>query len=113
VLCEHLARIVFTWQASGWPHPTEVDVTFAGDDGGTRVEVEHRAFERLGSEGDTVAMGLWDVPVEDPGALLVDERADLLALLADLTDAEVPCWFDLARDLTERWAHQGVRGIIV
>lgn len=82
-------------------------------------------------------MRLWDVPVEDPRPLLAEERAELLALLVDLSDADllrwsgdevgrhhdvldltapstvvwaahgdVPCWFDLARDLTERWVHQ-------
>ncbi|HEX6425999.1 MAG TPA: hypothetical protein VFZ79_21075 [Acidimicrobiales bacterium] len=33
-------------------------------------------------------MRLWDVPVEDPRPLLAEERADLLALLADLSDAD-------------------------
>jgi uncharacterized protein YndB with AHSA1/START domain len=55
--CDPPDRILFTWQAPGWPHPTEVEVTFTADDGGTCVEVEHRAFERLGPDGDAIGKG--------------------------------------------------------
>ena len=30
---------------------TEVQVTFAGRDGGTRVDIEHRGWDRLGAQG--------------------------------------------------------------
>ena len=45
IACEPPARIVFTWQAPGWSGATEVEVTFAGDDRLTRVEVEHRGWD--------------------------------------------------------------------
>jgi uncharacterized protein YndB with AHSA1/START domain len=48
IACEPPARIVFTWQAPGWAGTTEVEVTFSGDDRRTRVEVEHRGWDRLG-----------------------------------------------------------------
>jgi uncharacterized protein YndB with AHSA1/START domain len=43
-------RIVFTWgeATEEWEGPTEVEVRFTEEDGGTRVELEHRAFERVG-----------------------------------------------------------------
>lgn len=49
------ARVVFTWQ----PNPersahTEVEVRFQEVEGGTRVELEHRGWERLGEEAETV-----------------------------------------------------------
>jgi uncharacterized protein YndB with AHSA1/START domain len=57
ISCEPPARIVFTWQAPGWSGATEVEVTFAGDERGTRVEVEHRGWERLGPDGPDLAVG--------------------------------------------------------
>ena len=53
------ARLVLSWEVSSeWkpdPRPaftSEVEVTFAAEsDGRTRVELEHRAFERLGAQG--------------------------------------------------------------
>jgi uncharacterized protein YndB with AHSA1/START domain len=48
-------RLVFLWQIGGdrTPQPdpdraSEVEVRFTGEDGSTRVEVEHRAWERHG-----------------------------------------------------------------
>jgi uncharacterized protein YndB with AHSA1/START domain len=38
-------RVAFEWHITGTP--TEVDVRFAPDGDGTRVELEHRGFERL------------------------------------------------------------------
>jgi Activator of Hsp90 ATPase homolog 1-like protein len=50
-----LGRVVFTWQIAGdripQPDPdkaSEVEVRFSGEDGATRVDVEHRAWERHG-----------------------------------------------------------------
>jgi len=48
---------VFTWQAPGWPGATEVEVNFTDHGDGTRVNVEHRAFDRLGPDGGTIADG--------------------------------------------------------
>jgi uncharacterized protein YndB with AHSA1/START domain len=48
IACEPPVRIVFTWQAPGWAGATEVEVTFSGDDRRTRVDVEHRGWDRVG-----------------------------------------------------------------
>jgi uncharacterized protein YndB with AHSA1/START domain len=45
-------RVVFTWQATGGSEPTEVEVRFVVEDAAvTRVELEHRGWERLGQTG--------------------------------------------------------------
>ncbi|MDQ3953399.1 MAG: SRPBCC family protein [Actinomycetota bacterium] len=51
-VCEPPHRLLFSW------HPnlrrraaTEVEVTFEPVDGGTRLRLEHRGWERLGAEG--------------------------------------------------------------
>jgi len=42
-------RVVLSWKPHPRPTPpTEVEVTFTVEDTGTRVDVEHRAWERLG-----------------------------------------------------------------
>jgi uncharacterized protein YndB with AHSA1/START domain len=43
------SRVVFTWKAPTWDAPTEVEVRFAADGAGTRVELEHRGWERAGA----------------------------------------------------------------
>jgi len=40
-------RIVIEWRVNPDNPPTEVDVTFAAEDGGTRVEVVHSGWERF------------------------------------------------------------------
>lgn len=57
IVCEPPHRIVFTWQAPGWSAATEVEVTFTADGDGTHVQVEHRAFDRLGPDGDAIGQG--------------------------------------------------------
>jgi uncharacterized protein YndB with AHSA1/START domain len=60
LVCEPPERLVFTWQISPQrvPQPdperaSEVEVRFAGEGGSaTRVELEHRAFERHGEGAD-------------------------------------------------------------
>ncbi len=56
--CHRPERLVFLWQVSpdGTPQPdpersSEVEVTFDEAGKGTKVTVEHRAFERHGEEG--------------------------------------------------------------
>ena len=45
-------RLVLAWRVNpATPAPTELEVTFAPVAGGTRVEIEHRALERLGEDG--------------------------------------------------------------
>jgi uncharacterized protein YndB with AHSA1/START domain len=45
-------RIVIAWQPNGGPpNPTELELRFAVEGEGTRVDLEHRGWERLGPEG--------------------------------------------------------------
>lgn len=41
-------RVVFTWKDPSWSDATEVEVRFAAESGGTRVDLEHRGWERVG-----------------------------------------------------------------
>lgn len=43
-------RLVLSWNPSLKSVPTEVEVTFTAHGDGTRVEVEHRGWERLGED---------------------------------------------------------------
>ncbi len=46
------ARVMFTWKPHARPTPpTEVEVRFMPDGDATRVELEHRGWERLGNDG--------------------------------------------------------------
>jgi uncharacterized protein YndB with AHSA1/START domain len=49
------SRVVFSWHpGADWPASTEVEVRFQPlDDGTTRVDVEHRDWQRLGPWGPT------------------------------------------------------------
>ena len=55
VACEPPRRITFTWSAADWDGETEVEVTFTPQQEGTRVDLEHRGFDRLGPVGADVA----------------------------------------------------------
>lgn len=45
-------RVAFTWKPHARPTPaTEIEVRFAPDGDWTRVELEHRGWERLGADG--------------------------------------------------------------
>jgi uncharacterized protein YndB with AHSA1/START domain len=46
------ARFVLDWQVNPTEPATELEVRFAAEDGGTRVELEHRGWERLGERGE-------------------------------------------------------------
>ncbi len=50
------ARLVFTWLAPGLPETaaTEVEVRFASGADSTRIELEHRQWERLGALAATL-----------------------------------------------------------
>ena len=54
VACDPPNSIVFTWRAPDWDGSTEVEVTFTADGGGTRVDLEHRGWERIGPQGDEI-----------------------------------------------------------
>lgn len=59
-VCDRPHRIAFTWTA-GEGGETEVDVTFTPQDGGTRVDLEHRALEKMGEMGQSFGDGWEDV----------------------------------------------------
>jgi uncharacterized protein YndB with AHSA1/START domain len=48
IACEPPRRIVFTWKGR-WSEPTEVEVRFIPEGSTTRVDLEHRGWERLGA----------------------------------------------------------------
>ena len=51
-------RIVISWHVNPTRAvPTEVEVRFAPDGDGTRVELEHRGWERLGAEAEKARSG--------------------------------------------------------
>jgi uncharacterized protein YndB with AHSA1/START domain len=53
VVFEPPRRLVLAWQPNpDAPAPTEVEVTFAPDADGTRVDLEHRGWERLGDRAE-------------------------------------------------------------
>jgi uncharacterized protein YndB with AHSA1/START domain len=54
-VCSPPDRILFTWRSPHWQAETEVDVRFVAEDLGTTVQLEHRGFERLGTEGEAIA----------------------------------------------------------
>jgi uncharacterized protein YndB with AHSA1/START domain len=55
VECDPPDRIVFTWRTADWEGETEVEVTFTEIAEGTRVDLTHRGFERIGPAGVDVA----------------------------------------------------------
>lgn len=41
-------QVVFTWTQANWAGPTEVEVRFDAEGDHTRVQLEHRGWERIG-----------------------------------------------------------------
>ena len=64
VVWEPPRRVVLAWHVNPRSPSTEVEVTFTAESGGTRLELEHRGWERYG-EGAREAFGDyetgWDV----------------------------------------------------
>jgi uncharacterized protein YndB with AHSA1/START domain len=63
VSCDPPHLIMFTFKSPAWEAATEVEVRFAAEAGGTRVDLEHRGFEispRMRERGKGFAGG-WDV----------------------------------------------------
>jgi uncharacterized protein YndB with AHSA1/START domain len=54
------SRVVISWELRPDRPPTEVDVRFTPEGDGTRVDLEHRGFERLGDQAHEVAAGYND-----------------------------------------------------
>lgn len=50
-------RIVISWELKPERPPTEVEVRFTAEGDVTRVDLEHRGFERLGEQAAEVAAG--------------------------------------------------------
>jgi uncharacterized protein YndB with AHSA1/START domain len=51
-------RLILAWKPNLSDNPpTEVEVTFSPDDGGTRVDLEHRGWERLGALAEEARSG--------------------------------------------------------
>jgi len=50
--CEPPKRILFTWRGADWPAETEVEVSFTPEGDATRVDLEHRGWERLGPSAE-------------------------------------------------------------
>lgn len=61
---ERPRRLVIAWKPNSNPNPpTEIEITFTPEGDGTRVELEHRGWERLGAlaeEGRASYDGGWD-----------------------------------------------------
>jgi len=73
------ARVVLAWQITGnWQYDrdfeTEVEVRFAADGSGTRVELEHRNLERFGDKADEVRAA-FDSPEGWDGGLQLFAKA--------------------------------------
>lgn len=45
-------RVLISWSQPDWDAPTEVEVRFVPGDMGTRVELEHRGFEKIGEKAE-------------------------------------------------------------
>lgn len=56
--CEPPHRLVFSWHAGTDPaSPTEVELRFVAIEAGTRVELEHRNWDRLGDKAQSFRDG--------------------------------------------------------
>lgn len=55
IACQPPTGITFTWTTADWDGETEVEVTFTAQPHGTRVDLSHRGFERIGPLGRDVA----------------------------------------------------------
>jgi uncharacterized protein YndB with AHSA1/START domain len=65
LVLERPHRLVIAWKPNASPNPpTEVEVTFTPEGEGTRVDLEHRGWERLGAVAEESRAGYdegWDV----------------------------------------------------
>ncbi len=58
VVCEPPQRLVLSWDPSRERGtPTEIEVTFTAEGDKTRVDLEHRGWEKLGERGADVRQG--------------------------------------------------------
>jgi uncharacterized protein YndB with AHSA1/START domain len=113
-------RLVLRWQpASGMAAPTEVEVVFNAEADGTRVELEHRGWDRLGEQA-SAARGeydaRWDDALRNYAAAGHENGAALAALILGITSVVVPILGILAAPFAvlfgiigRRRARQGAR----
>lgn len=65
VECDPPNRIVYSWQP-GSPAPTEVEIRFTAEGSRTRVDLEHRYWERLGDRAEEARSDYnsgWDIVI--------------------------------------------------
>jgi uncharacterized protein YndB with AHSA1/START domain len=55
--CTPPSRVVISWKAPNWDAPTEVEVRFTAEGDGTRVDLEHRGWERAGAAAEKESSG--------------------------------------------------------
>jgi uncharacterized protein YndB with AHSA1/START domain len=64
------ARLVIAWKPNASPlPPTELEITFSAEGGGTRVALEHRGWERLGENAEQARAGY-----DEGWPMVFDER---------------------------------------
>lgn len=55
---EPSSRVVISWHVNPeWPAATEIEVRFSPEGDGTRVDFEHRGWERLGEQAEEARAG--------------------------------------------------------
>ncbi len=78
-------RVAFTWHPGDDPaRAQDVEVRFTGETGGTRVDLEHRGFERLGADAKKAYRGYpigWSYVL----GLYAEKRGLFMAVISVLT----------------------------
>ena len=55
-------RVTFTWKHREWPDPTTVDIRFTAEGGGTRIDLKHEGWEKIGDTNMAAEYnGGWDL----------------------------------------------------
>jgi uncharacterized protein YndB with AHSA1/START domain len=87
-------RLVLVWQpAGGMSAPTEVEITFTAADDGTRVELEHRGWDRLGDQAVAARNDYdtrWDDVLRQYAAAGRDNGSAIASLILGITSMVVP-----------------------
>ncbi len=87
-------RLVLVWQpAGGMSAPTEVEVLFTPADDGTRVELEHRGWDRLGDHATTARTEYdthWDDVLRTYAAAGHENGSAIASLILGITSVVVP-----------------------
>jgi len=113
-------RLVLVWQpAAGMSAPTEVEIVFTPADDGTRVELEHRGWDRLGEQATAARTEYdrrWDDVLRLYAAAGHDNGSAIASLILGITSVVVPFLGFLAAPFAiifgiagRRRAREGVR----